>query len=45
MCTGVTEGFAELKLSGSIKKCGSFRVSTANAIKEIANPKMFFTVK
>ena len=45
MCVGVTEGFAGVKLSGSIKMCGSFRVRTANAIIVIANPKMFFTVK
>lgn len=29
MCTGFTRGFARVKLSGSLKLYGSFRVSTA----------------
>ena len=45
MCAGVTEGFSGVKLSRSIKMCGSFRVSTATAIIVIANPKISFTVK
>ena len=45
MCTGVTEGFAGVKLSGSLKMYGSFRVSIVRAIIVIGNPKMFFTVK
>jgi len=45
MCTGVTEGFAGVKLSGSFSLCGSFRVNIVSAMIVIANPKMFFTVK
>jgi hypothetical protein len=45
MCTGVTRGFAGVKLSGSLRMYGSFRVSTVSIIKVIANPRMFFTVK
>ena len=45
MCTAFTEGFDGVKLSGSVKMCGSFRANTANDIIMIANPKMFFTVK
>jgi len=45
MCTGVTEGFVGVKLSGSLKRYGSFRVSIVRAIIVIANPKMSFTVK
>jgi len=45
MCTGVTNGLAGVKLSGSLSIYGSFRVSTVNAMIMIANPKMSFTVK
>jgi len=45
MCTGVTNGSARVKLSGSLKMCGSFRVSIVSAIIVIVNPRMSFTVK
>jgi len=45
MCAGVTRGFAGVKLSGSLKMYGSFRVNFVNIIIAIANPKMSFTVK
>jgi len=45
MCTRVTKGFDGAKFSGSLKMCGSFRVSTVRAIMAIADPKMSFTVK
>ena len=45
MCTGVTEGFAGVKLSGSVKMCGSFRVSTVKVIIAIGNTEMSFSVK
>jgi hypothetical protein len=45
MCTGVTRGFAGVKLSGSLRMYGSFRVSTVSIIKVTANPRMSFTVK
>jgi len=40
MCTGVTEGFAGVKLSGSLKMYGSFRVNIVRVIIVIANPRM-----
>ena len=45
MCTGVTRGFAGVKLSGSLKMYGSFRVNTVSIMIVIANPKISFTVK
>ena len=45
MCTGVTSGLAGVKLSGSLRMYGSFRVNTVNTIMVIVNPKMSFTVK
>ena len=45
MCTGVTSGFVGVKLSGSLKIYGSFRVSVDNIIMAIANPRMSFTEK
>jgi hypothetical protein len=45
MCTGVTSGFAGVKLSGSLLIYGSFRVNTVNIIIMIANPRMSFTEK
>jgi hypothetical protein len=45
MCTGVTRGFAGVKLSGSLRMYGSFRVNTVNIIKVIMNHTMSFTVK
>jgi len=45
MCSGVTKGFGGVKLSGSLKMYGSFRVSIVRTIIVIANPKMPFTVK
>jgi len=44
MYTGVTEGFAGVKLSGSLRMYGSFRVKMVRAIM-IANPTISFTVK
>lgn len=45
MCTGVTSGFAGVKLSGSPRRYGSFRVRTDSSIIITANPTMSFTVK
>jgi hypothetical protein len=45
MYTGVTEGFAGVKLSGSLRMYGSFRVKMVRAIMTIANPTISFTVK
>ena len=45
MCTGVTNGFAGVKLSRSLRMYGSFRVSIVRVMMVIANPKMSFTVK
>jgi len=45
MCTGVTRGFAGVKLSGSLRIYGSFSVRIVNAIRVIVNPTMSFTVK
>jgi len=45
ICTGVTSGFAGVKLSGSLSRYGSFRARTTNAIMVIPNPTMSFTVK
>ena len=45
MCTGVTIGFAGVKLSGSLRKYSSFRVILFNIMMVTANPKMSFTVK
>ena len=39
-CTGVTKGFAGVKLSGSLKICGSFRVNTVSIMMVAANSKM-----
>ena len=41
----VTEGFAGVKLSGSLRMFGSFRVRMVKAIIAIVNPTMSFTVK
>jgi len=45
MCTGVTRGFAGVKLSGSLRMYGSFSVRMVKAIIAIVNPTMSFTVK
>jgi hypothetical protein len=45
MCTGFTSGFAGVKLSGSLRMYGSFRVNTVSAIIMISNSRMSFTVK
>jgi hypothetical protein len=46
MCTGgVTEEFAGVKLSGSLKMYGSFNVSTVRTIIVTANNKVSFAVK
>jgi hypothetical protein len=45
MWTGVTRGFAGVKLSGSLRRYGSFRVSRVSTMMVNANPKMSFTVK
>ena len=44
-CTGVAKGSAGMKLSGSLKMYGSFRVNISTAIIVTANPRLFFTVK
>jgi protein-arginine kinase activator protein McsA len=45
MCTGVTRGFAGVKLSGCLKMYGSFRVNFVNIIIANTKPKMSFNVK
>ena len=45
MCTGVTRGFAGVKLSGSLRMYGSFCVRMVKAIIAIMNPTISFTVK
>jgi len=45
MWTGVSRGFAGVKLSGSLRMYGSFRVSTINIMMVRVNPKISFTVK
>jgi len=45
MCTGVTSGFAGVKLSRSLRMYGSFSVSIVSAIIVIMNLRMSFTVK
>jgi hypothetical protein len=35
LCTGVTNGFAGVKLSGSLKMQGSFSVSTVSIIMDL----------
>jgi len=45
MCTGVTSGFAGVKLSGSLRRYGSFKVNIVNIIMVNANPRTSFTVK
>lgn len=45
MCTGVTNGLAGVKLSGSLNRYGSFSVRIVSAIMVIANPSRSFTVK
>lgn len=45
MCTGVTSGFAGVKLSGSLSKYGSFSVRAVSAAIVNVNPKMSFVVK
>jgi hypothetical protein len=45
ICTGVTSGFAGVKLSGSLRMYGSFGVNTVNIVIVIANPRISFTVK
>jgi hypothetical protein len=43
--TGVTRGFAGVKLSGSLRMYGSFRASTVSIIRVRVNPKISLTVK
>lgn len=45
MWMGVTRGFAGVKLSGSLRMYGSFRVSTVSAMIMRTNPKISLTVK
>ena len=45
ICTGVTKGFAGVKLSGSLKMYGSFSVRILKAIIAIVNPTISLTVK
>lgn len=45
MCTGVTIGFAGVKLSGSLRRYGSFRARIVKSSTVIINPRMSFTVK
>jgi hypothetical protein len=45
MWTGVTRGFAGVKLSGSLRRYGSFSVSRVGIIMVNANPRISFTVK
>ena len=45
MCTGVTNGFAGVKLSRSLRGYGSFSVKIVSAIIVIMNPKRSFTAK
>jgi hypothetical protein len=45
MWTGVTIGLAGVKLSGSLRRYGSFRVNIVSSMMVIANPRMSFTVK
>jgi len=45
MCTGVTNGFAGVKLSGSLRIYGSFSVNIVRAMMAIVNPRTSFTVK
>lgn len=45
MCTGVTSGFAGVKLSGSARIYGSLRVTVDRAIIVIVNPTMSLAVK
>jgi len=42
--TGVTREFAGVKLSGSLRMYGSFRVSTVSIMRVRVNPKTSFTV-
>ena len=41
----VSSGLAGVKLSGSLRIYGSFRVKTVRAIKVIMNPRMSLVVK
>jgi hypothetical protein len=43
--TGVTGGFAGMKLSGALKMFGSFRVSAVSIVILIANRNMSFTAQ
>jgi hypothetical protein len=43
--TCVTIGLAGVKLSGSLRMYGSFRVSVVSSMMVIENPRMSFTVK
>lgn len=45
MCTGVTSGFAGVKLSGSLSRYGSFRTTPVRIMMVMVNPRMSFTVK
>ena len=45
ICTGVTNGFAGVKLSGSLRMYGSFRVGAVSIMRVIMNPRVSFTVK
>lgn len=45
MCTGVTSGFAGVKLSGSLRIYGSLRVTADSTIIVIVNPTMSLAVK
>jgi len=43
--TGVTKGLAGVKLSGSLRMYGSFRVRAVSNMRVRVNPKMSFTEK
>ena len=45
ICTGVTSGFAGVKLSGSLRMYGSFSVRIVSAIMVIMNPTISLIVK
>ena len=45
MCVGVTGGFVGVKLSGSVRMFGSFRVNIVNVRRVTANSRMSFTVQ
>jgi hypothetical protein len=45
MCTGVTRGFAGVKLSGSPRMYGSFSERVDSAVNRITNPTISLVVK